>query len=274
MPVEYIDAPSRDFFECLCGNNPAAGRGFPLCDKNGVEIPEGADWDGKHIVCPECGRIIDQTTYDPTTSKARVVRGPTSECPGCGGLVTPTVCPNCDADESRLVLADQDADEHQLRCTDCETVFDGQCDCVIIFGFLPWLLTDDTTRETGVAQGEPGEGLSAQISQPDDGTAKSAVKAVLNSAPALDEPLRLSSAPDDVRHDNTVRACRAGYALNAYIGAVHDDAGEPIAGEPLVSVLGELLAGIRHLCDAFEVEFSSVSEFSERRHDDQVAGRI
>lgn len=60
--AEYV-AGDRDWPECLCGNDPA-NSGFAPCLPDGtITTPLAAGpWDGIHIVCLQCGRIIDQDT--------------------------------------------------------------------------------------------------------------------------------------------------------------------------------------------------------------------
>jgi hypothetical protein len=57
----------RDWPECRCGNEPSEA-GFAPCLPDGtITTPLAAGpWDGIHIVCLQCGRIIDQDTLRVT----------------------------------------------------------------------------------------------------------------------------------------------------------------------------------------------------------------
>jgi hypothetical protein len=68
--AEYI-AGDTDWPECRCGNDPA-NSGFAPCLPDGtVTTPLAAGpWDGIHIVCLQCGLIIDQDTLRITGQHA------------------------------------------------------------------------------------------------------------------------------------------------------------------------------------------------------------
>jgi hypothetical protein len=50
---------------CVCGNM-ADNTGFWPCDTNGNGVTPDKDgpWDGIHLVCGRCGRIINQNTRE------------------------------------------------------------------------------------------------------------------------------------------------------------------------------------------------------------------
>lgn len=84
--AETVTALLEDCYECTCGNTPDYF-GFIPCTPDGVALDTENDaeyrtWDGKHLLCNRCGRIIDQDTYDATTGTVAVVgrtnAGPTS----------------------------------------------------------------------------------------------------------------------------------------------------------------------------------------------------
>ena len=64
--------PSRDLV-CICGNMPHT-TGFPSCDPYGNELTDGS-WTG-HLLCPDCGRVIDAATGRVTARLAG--------CKNCG----------------------------------------------------------------------------------------------------------------------------------------------------------------------------------------------
>lgn len=73
MIAERIAAPAVDEWTCLCGNVPETD-GFWPCTPRGREVePTLTAWDGKHVKCLRCRRILDQTTWDGAT--VAVVRG-------------------------------------------------------------------------------------------------------------------------------------------------------------------------------------------------------
>jgi hypothetical protein len=74
--IEYIKANAEDDWECLCGNH-AMSDGFYPSDIEGNELEPliGGPWDGRLVMCARCGRIIDQTTFEPPRGgRVRVVR--------------------------------------------------------------------------------------------------------------------------------------------------------------------------------------------------------
>jgi len=62
---DYIDAPAQDDWSCICGNF-VGGSGFYPCLADGTYVEPLADgpWDGKLVRCDQCGRIMDQSTWD------------------------------------------------------------------------------------------------------------------------------------------------------------------------------------------------------------------
>ena len=72
LPVT-IHAWGQDTPECACGNHASAA-GFLTCTTDGRPVDPGpSEWDGIHLVCKDCGLIIDQTTYDAGASTMDVV---------------------------------------------------------------------------------------------------------------------------------------------------------------------------------------------------------
>jgi hypothetical protein len=68
-----IQADGAGWYLCVCGNEPDEGD-FPTCDSAGNEVDLFSnEWDHKHVVCTQCGRIFDLDTYDTTTDTIAVV---------------------------------------------------------------------------------------------------------------------------------------------------------------------------------------------------------
>jgi len=79
-----IKAPAEDWYECDCGNMPhfdgfipATADGSRFIHHYYGPIPGTVDdWDGKHLMCGDCGRVMDQSTYNAESETVNVVTGP------------------------------------------------------------------------------------------------------------------------------------------------------------------------------------------------------
>jgi uncharacterized Zn finger protein len=72
-----ITATCEDAWDCACGNREYLS-GFYHCSPTGRTLDPDLEsdmdeWDGKLYYCPDCGLVMDQTTYDSTTQTIAVV---------------------------------------------------------------------------------------------------------------------------------------------------------------------------------------------------------
>jgi len=59
MPAEFVTIEQGDI-ECVCSNDAASDRFVSSRSDGTIVAPDSETWDGTHLVCASCGRIIDQ----------------------------------------------------------------------------------------------------------------------------------------------------------------------------------------------------------------------
>ncbi|PPK90209.1 hypothetical protein CLV92_1255 [Kineococcus xinjiangensis] len=65
---EYLDT-----LTCPCGNDTCS-TGLSHATTTAQEVDQ--DWDGRHVACRDCGRVMDLSTHDETSGTVHVVAGP------------------------------------------------------------------------------------------------------------------------------------------------------------------------------------------------------
>lgn len=73
----------------------------------------------------------------------------------------------------------------------------------------------------------------------------------------------------DPLRDNNLRATWASHAVRAYAARCF-----PSGGEAPETVIGDLLADMRHLCDAIGVDYDDVDAAAWRRYDEEIRGEL
>ncbi|MDQ2882163.1 MAG: hypothetical protein M3Y48_13325 [Actinomycetota bacterium] len=77
FPKTITAACGGNWWKCACGNEPWFEGFWPCSPAGRIIDPETesdwSDWDQKLNFCCQCGLVMDQTTYDPTTQTVAVI---------------------------------------------------------------------------------------------------------------------------------------------------------------------------------------------------------
>lgn len=88
-------------------------------------------------------------------------------------------------------------------------------------------------------------------------------------------PRELSHHVGDEGHDNITRAGFAAHGVVAHArrtGLLCEQNGQIINDENLDTAVGDLLANLRHLCDAADLDWDELTHLAAQHHHDELRG--